>query len=75
MSLNVAYGNALSGLGATARMAEVVSANLANALTEAATAASAGEIVLLSPACASYDQFEDFEARGEEFKRLVEELR
>ena len=34
MSLNVAYGNALSGLGATARMAEVVSANLANALTE-----------------------------------------
>lgn len=34
MSLNLAFGNALSGLGATARMAEVVSANLANALTE-----------------------------------------
>lgn len=34
MSLNLALGNALSGLGATARMAEVVSANLANALTE-----------------------------------------
>jgi flagellar hook-associated protein 1 FlgK len=34
MTLNLALGNALSGLGATARMAEVVSANLANALTE-----------------------------------------
>jgi UDP-N-acetylmuramoylalanine--D-glutamate ligase len=30
--------------------------------------------VLLSPACASYDQYRDFEARGEHFRALVEAL-
>ena len=37
-----------------------------------AEAAAAGEIVLLSPACASYDQYSDFEARGDHFRALVE---
>jgi UDP-N-acetylmuramoylalanine--D-glutamate ligase len=51
------------------------SGDLAGAVRAAAAAAKPGEIVLLSPACASYDQFENFEQRGDEFRRLVEELR
>ena len=48
--------------------------DLAAALAAAAAAAEPGDVVLLSPACASFDQFRDFEARGDEFRRLVEEL-
>ncbi|MEA3538136.1 MAG: UDP-N-acetylmuramoyl-L-alanine--D-glutamate ligase [Pseudomonadota bacterium] len=40
----------------------------------AAGAAKPGEVVLLSPACASYDQFRDFEQRGDVFKGAVQEL-
>jgi UDP-N-acetylmuramoylalanine--D-glutamate ligase len=47
---------------------------LERAVDEAARAAVAGDVILLSPACASYDQFRDFEHRGEEFRRLVENL-
>jgi UDP-N-acetylmuramoylalanine--D-glutamate ligase len=44
---------------------------LERALDEATQAAAAGEVVLLSPASASFDQFRDFEARGERFRELV----
>jgi UDP-N-acetylmuramoylalanine--D-glutamate ligase len=53
----------------------LLSTTLERAVAEAAGAAKPGEIVLLSPACASYDQFRDFEHRGEEFRRLVENLK
>jgi UDP-N-acetylmuramoylalanine--D-glutamate ligase len=52
-----------------------VSGTLDRALDDAATAAGAdaapGRVVLLSPACASYDQFKSFEARGDRFRALV----
>ena len=47
---------------------------LESALHAAAEAAEAGDTVLLSPACASFDQFRDFEDRGDTFRALVEEL-
>jgi UDP-N-acetylmuramoylalanine--D-glutamate ligase len=44
---------------------------LERAVEHAARGARPGDVVLLSPACASYDQFENFERRGEEFRRVV----
>ncbi len=48
--------------------------DLEAAVRGAAGAARPGEVVLLSPACASFDQFRDFEERGERFRQLVEAL-
>jgi len=48
---------------------------LAKAVTAAATAARPGEVVLLAPACSSFDQFESYEHRGRVFKELVAEWR
>jgi UDP-N-acetylmuramoylalanine--D-glutamate ligase len=48
---------------------------LENAVSAAASAARPGEVVLLAPACSSYDQFENYEHRGRFFKELVGERR
>ena len=51
-----------------------LSGDLETAVRTAASKARPGEIVLLAPACASYDQFRDFEERGDTFRRLAQEL-
>jgi UDP-N-acetylmuramoylalanine--D-glutamate ligase len=53
----------------------VDSGTLDRAVQIATSVAAAGDVVLLSPACASYDQFRDYEARGRRFREIVEALR
>jgi UDP-N-acetylmuramoylalanine--D-glutamate ligase len=48
--------------------------DLEEAVRRAAAAAGPGEVVLLSPACASFDAFENFERRGDRFREIVEGL-
>ena len=48
--------------------------SLEEAVQKARSAAASGDVVLLSPACASFDMFENFEDRGNQFKELVNAL-
>ena len=51
-----------------------LAAAIASASADAARSGAAAPVVLLSPACASFDQFRDFEHRGDEFRSLVSKL-
>jgi UDP-N-acetylmuramoylalanine--D-glutamate ligase len=52
----------------------VQAVTMQKAVQEAAKAAVAGDVVLLSPACSSFDQFENYEHRGRVFRQIVDEL-
>jgi UDP-N-acetylmuramoylalanine--D-glutamate ligase len=58
---------ALAGAGVPVRRC----GDLERAVAAARAAAQPGDVVLLSPACTSFDQYPDFEARGEHFRSLV----
>ena len=47
---------------------------LCDAVRQAMDAAQPGDVIMLSPACASFDQFRDFEARGDSFRQIVTAL-
>lgn len=66
-----AYGEDKALLKEALPMADLKQ-TLAEAFAEACANAEAGDSILLSPACASFDQFKNFEARGDAFNDLVE---
>jgi UDP-N-acetylmuramoylalanine--D-glutamate ligase len=64
-----------SGTHAKSGSVQVVHAEtLENALRKANAVAEPGDVVLLAPACASFDQFKNYEQRGQVFKEIVREL-
>jgi UDP-N-acetylmuramoylalanine--D-glutamate ligase len=52
----------------------VQAGDLERAVAEASRRAQPGDVVLLAPACASFDQYRDYAARGEHFKQLVQRI-
>jgi UDP-N-acetylmuramoylalanine--D-glutamate ligase len=69
----VLFGEAADGLQPLFPGA-IVTAKFDDAVKQAAQAAQPGDAVLLAPGGTSFDEFKDFEARGERFRQLVNEL-
>jgi UDP-N-acetylmuramoylalanine--D-glutamate ligase len=69
-------GAAATKIESQIKGAEVMHAEtLENAIRKASAAAQPGDVVLLAPACASFDQFRNYEQRGKAFKDAVQDLR
>ena len=70
----VAYGESApiieGDLGSSVPV-ERLGSSFPDVIAAARRVAASGDVVLLSPACSSYDMFENYEQRGREFKRLV----
>jgi UDP-N-acetylmuramoylalanine--D-glutamate ligase len=67
-----AAGKIRDALGNATRT--IMAKDLRDAVTAAHGIAEKGDVVLLSPACASFDMFRDFEDRGRQFKRIVMDI-
>ena len=70
-------GEAAASIGSALEregVSHVPAGDLDTALEQAHHDATSGDVVLLAPACASFDQFRDFEQRGERFRALVDKL-
>lgn len=73
MTIGTAAGRIASALDGAAAI--VAAGDMQHAVAHAREHAKSGDIVLLSPACASFDQYRNFEHRGEHFEELVRSLR
>jgi len=73
LTIGAAAGRIASALGGAATI--VAAGDMQHAVAHARDHAKSGDIVLLSPACASFDQYRNFEHRGEHFEELVRSLR
>ena len=69
-----AAGSIADGAAPATGVELVRSGDLEHAVAEASQRARPGEVVLLAPACASFDQYRDYEERGEHFRALVRRL-
>ena len=72
VSFGEAGGEIATALGDAVRLKKTSS--LSQAVASAHKVASPGDVVLMSPGCASFDQFKSFEQRGTKFKELVNRL-
>ena len=74
LAIGVAAPTIAQALGSVPGVVVEVVGTLEKAVEDAASRAEPGDAVLLSPACASFDQFRNFEHRGEVFESLVKAL-